>query len=133
MRRGADAIEAWALTEGVRVRAFDGSGLSHRDRASTLDLVTLLLEARREPWGGALLDSLPSGGEGTLAGRLPGVRVHAKTGTLFVTPVSALSGYVRSADGRLVAFSVFSRWLSKPTAIGIEDSIVRTLAGARLG
>jgi D-alanyl-D-alanine carboxypeptidase/D-alanyl-D-alanine-endopeptidase (penicillin-binding protein 4) len=131
-RSGAAAMEAWASDEGVRLRAFDGSGLSHRDRVSTVDLVTLLLEARREPWGGALLASLPSGGEGTLGSRLTGVPVRAKTGTLFVTPVSALSGYVRMANGRLVAFSVLSRGLTKAAAVAIEDAIVRTVAGARL-
>jgi D-alanyl-D-alanine carboxypeptidase/D-alanyl-D-alanine-endopeptidase (penicillin-binding protein 4) len=125
-------METWASDEGVRLSAFDGSGLSHRDRVSTVDLVTLLLEARREPWGDALMTSLPSGGEGTLGTRLAGVPVHAKTGTLFVTPVSALSGYVRTSEGRLVAFSVLSRGLSKSTAVAIEDAIVRTIARARL-
>ena len=131
-RGGAAAMESWASHEGVRLRAFDGSGLSHRDRVSTVDLVTLLLDARREPWGHALITSLPSGGEGTLGARLAGVPVHAKTGTLFVTPVSALSGYVRTSEGRLVAFSVLSRGLSKSAAVAIEDAIVRTIAGARL-
>jgi len=131
-RGGAAAMESWASHEGVRLRAFDGSGLSHRDRVSTVDLVTLLLDARREPWGHALITSMPSGGEGTLGARLAGVPVHAKTGTLFVTPVSALSGYVRTSEGRLVAFSVLSRGLSKSTAVEIEDAVVRTIAGARL-
>ncbi|HEY5859026.1 MAG TPA: D-alanyl-D-alanine carboxypeptidase [Actinomycetota bacterium] len=131
-RGGAAAMESWASDEGVRLRAFDGSGLSHRDRVSTVDLVTLLLDARREPWGHALITSMPSGGEGTLGARLAGVPVHAKTGTLFVTPVSALSGYVRTSDRRLVAFSVLSRGLSKSAAVAIEDAIVRTIAGARL-
>jgi len=129
---GATAMESWASDEGVRLRAFDGSGLSHRDRVSTVDLVTLLLEARREPWGDALMTSLPTGGEGTLGARLAGVSVHAKTGTLFVTPVSALSGYVRTTEGRLVAFSILSRGLSKAAAVAIEDAIVRAIAGARL-
>jgi D-alanyl-D-alanine carboxypeptidase/D-alanyl-D-alanine-endopeptidase (penicillin-binding protein 4) len=131
-RGGAAAMESWASHEGVRLRAFDGSGLSHRDRVSTVDLVTLLLDARREPWGHALITSMPSGGEGTLGARLAGVPVHAKTGTLFVTPVSALSGYVRTSEGRLVAFSVLSRGLSKSAAVEIEDAVVRTIAGARL-
>ena len=131
-RGGAAAMESWASHEGVRLRAFDGSGLSHRDRVSTVDLVTLLLDARREPWGHALITSMPSGGEGTLGARLAGVPVHAKTGTLFVTPVSALSGYVRTSEGRLVAFSVLSRGLSKSAAVEIEDAVVRTIVGARL-
>jgi D-alanyl-D-alanine carboxypeptidase len=51
---------------------------------------------------------------------------------LFVTPVSALSGYVRDAGGRLVAFSILSRGISKSAAIAIEDLVVRTLASARV-
>jgi D-alanyl-D-alanine carboxypeptidase len=78
------------------------------------------------------MTSLPSGGEGTLGARLAGVPVRAKTGTLFVTPVSALSGYVRTSEGRLVAFSVLSRGLSKSAAVAIEDAIVRVIAGAGL-
>ena len=50
----------------------------------------------------------------------------------FVTPVSALSGYARTSEGRLVAFSVLSRGLTKSSAVTIEDAIVRTIAGARL-
>ena len=68
-----------------------------------------------------------------MAGRLAGVDVRAKTGTLFVTPVSALSGYVRDAGGSLVAFSVLSRGTSKAAATVIEDSVVRTIAAAHIG
>jgi D-alanyl-D-alanine carboxypeptidase len=132
-RSGADAIEAWAGELGIHVRALDGSGLSHRDRITTASMVRLLLLARREPWGPSLVASLPEPGEGTLADRMAGLPVHAKTGTLFVTPVSALSGYVRDADGRLVAFSVISRGLDKATAISVEDSIVRIVTAARVG
>jgi D-alanyl-D-alanine carboxypeptidase len=46
--------------------------------------------------------------------------------------VSALSGYVRTSEGSLVAFSVLSRGLSKSAAVAIEDAIVRTIALARL-
>ena len=58
--------------------------------------------------------------------------VRAKTGTLFVRPTSTLSGYVRSADGSLVAFSVLTHGLPQATAEGIEDAVVRTLAGATI-
>jgi serine-type D-Ala-D-Ala carboxypeptidase/endopeptidase (penicillin-binding protein 4) len=130
---GARAIEEWTTHQGVIADVYDGSGLSHLDRVSTLGIVTLLLKAQGRPWGDVLWASLPGPGEGTLAGRLAGLPVHAKTGTLFVTPVSALSGYVRSADGRRAAFSVLSRGLDKATAVGIEDAVVAVLAGARLG
>lgn len=128
---GAAAIEAWAAAQGVRTEIFDGSGLSHRDRVSARGLVTLLLLAQRRPWADILWASLPAPGEGTMEGRLAGVPVRAKTGTLFETPVSALSGYVTSLDGRRLAFSIISRGLDKATAVGIEDAVVRTLAGIR--
>jgi D-alanyl-D-alanine carboxypeptidase/D-alanyl-D-alanine-endopeptidase (penicillin-binding protein 4) len=75
---------------------------------------------------------MPVPGEGTLGRRLAGSPVHAKTGTLFVTPVSALSGYVRDADGRLVTFSILSRGMDKPTAVAIEDAVVRVLSQAHV-
>jgi D-alanyl-D-alanine carboxypeptidase len=77
--------------------------------------------------------SLAPPGDGTLEGRLIGIPVRAKTGTLFETPVSSLSGYVTDATGARVAFSVISRGLDKGTAIAIEDAIVRALAGGRVG
>ena len=128
---GAAAIEAWAAAQGVRTEIFDGSGLSHRDRVSARGLVTLLLLAQRRPWADVLWASLPAPGEGTMEGRLASVPVRAKTGTLFETPVSALSGYVSSLDGRRLAFSIISRGLDKATAVGIEDAVVTTLAGIR--
>jgi D-alanyl-D-alanine carboxypeptidase/D-alanyl-D-alanine-endopeptidase (penicillin-binding protein 4) len=77
--------------------------------------------------------SLPAGGDGTLSGRLIDVPVRAKTGTLFVRPTSTLSGYVTTADGRTVAFSVLTHDLPEATAEGIEDAVVRALAAARIG
>jgi D-alanyl-D-alanine carboxypeptidase len=96
-------------------------------------VVSLLLRAERRPWFGAFERSLPAGGDGTLTGRLADVAVRAKTGTLFVRPTSTLSGYVRSADGVTVAFSILTHDVPEPTAEGIEDAIVRTLAGAAMG
>jgi len=128
---GAAAIEAWAAGHGVRTEIFDGSGLSHRDRVSARGLATLLLLAQRRPWADVLWASLPAPGEGTMEGRLAGVPVRAKTGTLFETPVSALSGYVTSLDGRRLAFSIISRGLDEATAVEIEDAVVTTLAGIR--
>lgn len=111
----------------------DGSGLSHRDLVSARGLVTLLLLAQGEPWGEVLDASLAPPGEGTLEGRLLGVDVRAKTGTLFEASVSSLSGYVTDANGSRVAFSVISHGLDKANAVAIEDAIVRALARARIG
>lgn len=127
---GARAIRAWARGWHVRASVRDGSGLSDQDRTSPLAMVTLLLAARRAPWGGAFVRSLPSPGEGTLAGRLAGLRLRAKTGTLFVRPASALSGYVRSAAGATFAFSILTAGYGSAEAEPIEDAIVRIVARA---
>jgi D-alanyl-D-alanine carboxypeptidase/D-alanyl-D-alanine-endopeptidase (penicillin-binding protein 4) len=130
---GAAAIEAWARRRGVPARVLDGSGLSNLDRTSAAGVVTLLLEAPGRPWFPAFFASLPAPGEGTLSGRLVDVAVRAKTGTLFARPTSALSGYVRTADGALAAFSVLTEGLGSRSGEAIEDAVVRILAGADVG
>ena len=129
---GARAIRAWARGWHVRAGVRDGSGLSDLDRTSPLGVVSLLLDARRASWGGAFFRSLPAPGQGTLADRLAGLRLRAKTGTLFVRPASALSGYVGTAAGTTVAFSVLTAGYGSGEAEPIEDAIVRILAGARI-
>ena len=124
---GAALIQAWARAHGADVTCFDASGLSYKDRVTTGDMARLLSEARDRSWGDALLRSLPMPGEGTLGGRLAGLPVSAKTGTL-IQGVSALSGYVLLADGRMASFSILSRGLSKDQAIAVEDGLVRILA-----
>ncbi|HWO71502.1 MAG TPA: D-alanyl-D-alanine carboxypeptidase, partial [Actinomycetota bacterium] len=129
--KGAEAIGDWAAARGVRVRAFDASGLSYRDRLRAVGLVRLLDAAEEEPWGAALRRGLAAPGQGTLEHRLAGVEVRAKTGTL--SGVSALSGWVwLERGGDWAAFSILSEGLPKATAVRIEDAIVRAAAaGAR--
>jgi D-alanyl-D-alanine carboxypeptidase/D-alanyl-D-alanine-endopeptidase (penicillin-binding protein 4) len=129
---GARVIQAWAAAHAVDASVRDGSGLSDQDRTSAEGLVTLLLAAQRRPWFPVFLRSLPTGGVGTLTGRLTGFPVHAKTGTLFVRPTSTLSGYVTTRNGRTVAFSVLTHDLPESTAVAIEDAVVRALAGATI-
>jgi D-alanyl-D-alanine carboxypeptidase/D-alanyl-D-alanine-endopeptidase (penicillin-binding protein 4) len=130
---GAAAVERWAEDRGIRAQVRDGSGLSYEDRISASDLVRLLLLARREPWGDDLVSSLPGPGEGTIGGRLAGLPVRAKTGTLFEVPVSSLAGSVTDSSGSPVEFAIISRGIDKTSAISIEDEIVRILARSRVG
>jgi D-alanyl-D-alanine carboxypeptidase/D-alanyl-D-alanine-endopeptidase (penicillin-binding protein 4) len=125
---GARVIQGWANDRGAGVRIFDASGLSYRDRVTTSGLAELLDGAQAERWGTTFRDTLPAPGEGTLAGRLGGLPVRAKTGTL-IQHVSALSGYVRLADGRWGSFSILSR-LPKDRAVALEDAIVRVFAAS---
>jgi D-alanyl-D-alanine carboxypeptidase len=125
--KGARAIEIFAQARGVRVVAHDASGLSYWNRIRPQDLVKLLWFAETRPWVEELRVGLPTGGQGTLEGRLIGVRVRAKTGTLI--DISALSGWVWLAqEGAWGEFSIMSRGMSKSEAVAIEDRIVRIIA-----
>ena len=124
--KGAAAIRAWATAAGVRARARDSSGLSYANRLSPTGLVRLLGIGESMAWGEALREALPGPGQGTLGGRLRGVPVHAKTGTL--TGISALSGWVFARRLRSwVEFSIMSEGLPKDEAVEIEDRVVRML------
>jgi D-alanyl-D-alanine carboxypeptidase/D-alanyl-D-alanine-endopeptidase (penicillin-binding protein 4) len=124
--KGAASIRNWAAGRGVEFVLFDSSGLSYDNRVTAAGIVELLGQAEGEPWGGALRQALPTGGQGTLEDRLHDVRVRAKTGTL--EDISALSGWVHSERiGAWIEFSILSAGMSKSTASEIEDRIVRIL------
>jgi D-alanyl-D-alanine carboxypeptidase len=126
IHKGAAAIRAWAASEGVQVVAHDSSGLSYWNRVAPRGMVRLLGEVEDTPWGEALRDALPGPGQGTLGGRLAGVPVKAKTGTL--TERSALSGWILLQEtGTWAEFSIISKGLSTQRAKNIEDKIVRIL------
>jgi D-alanyl-D-alanine carboxypeptidase len=124
--KGARAIELFARAHGASVVANDSSGLSYANRIRPQDLVELLWFAERRPWGDALRVALPTGGQGTLEGRLVGVKVRAKTGTL--TEISTLSGWVWLAkENAWGEFSIMSRGMAKSDAVAIENRIVRII------
>jgi serine-type D-Ala-D-Ala carboxypeptidase/endopeptidase (penicillin-binding protein 4) len=125
--KGARAIERYAAAHGAEVVAYDSSGLSYWNRVRPEDLVELLWFADGEPWAEELRWSLPTGGQGTLEGRLGNVRIRAKTGTL--EDVSTLSGWVWLQDrGTWGQFSIMSQGMSKTDAMAIEDRVVRIVA-----
>ncbi len=135
---GLEQVLAYADDVGVdvsRIRLVDGSGLSRMDELTPDAIADLLLAAQDEPWFDTWYDALPIAGEpdrmvgGTLRSRMVGTaaagNLHAKTGSL--TGVTALSGYVTDADGRLLVFSMLSNhYLTSPRAI--EDAVGVTLA-----
>jgi PBP4 family serine-type D-alanyl-D-alanine carboxypeptidase len=125
--KGARAIQSWSRQQGVAVVAHDGSGLSYANRISTNEMIRLLAAANSEPWASALRSTLATAGQGTLTGRLRGLQIRAKTGTL-LKQVSALSGWVWLEKSRRWAeFSMLSR-LPKPQALVLEDEVVATIA-----
>ncbi|WP_263410595.1 D-alanyl-D-alanine carboxypeptidase/D-alanyl-D-alanine endopeptidase [Terriglobus tenax] len=88
---------------------FDGSGLSGHDLITPRALGKLLQYAGTQPWFAEWKKTLPIGGEdGTLSSRFPNApmkdHLFAKTGTL--SEARALSGYVDTASGKTLIFSV---------------------------
>jgi D-alanyl-D-alanine carboxypeptidase/D-alanyl-D-alanine-endopeptidase (penicillin-binding protein 4) len=87
----------------------DGSGLSRRDLITANATVQLLTYMSRHRFAGVFRDALPVAGvDGTLAKRMKGTpamnNARAKTGT--IETVATLSGYVTSAAGERLVFSV---------------------------
>ncbi len=113
--------------DSAGLRMVDGSGLSTLNRISPRQLVGIIEAMWRHHRGQDFVDSLPGDGEGTLTYRLSGLTVRAKTGTL--DGHSGLSGYVVSAYGQTIGFSILVNNVSATwSAVDLEDRIVRTLA-----
>jgi serine-type D-Ala-D-Ala carboxypeptidase/endopeptidase (penicillin-binding protein 4) len=112
----------------------DGSGLSRLNLESAEHLVRLLRFMWADPNYQLFLDALPvAGTDGTLSARMKGTKaennVHAKTGSM--TNVSSISGYIRTRDGELLAFSVCANnfpGLREPIE-SAQDRALETLAG----
>ena len=109
----------------------DGSGLARSNRYSARQLVTLLAYMNARRTGSLYLRSLAEPGKpGTLASRLAALRgrLFAKTG--YIAGVSALSGYVETLGGRLVAFSILvNRFRSSLGSVrAAQDSICLAIA-----
>lgn len=116
----------------------DGSGLSYGNRLTAHGVVRLLGALYQRPDFQVFYESLAIAGEdGTLNERMRDTaaagNARAKTGTL--NTAASLSGYVTSADGHLVAFSILITgdpidWVRATKA---QDEIVAALAETRFG
>ncbi len=112
-------VERQLATWGVRGDAYairDGSGLSRHDYLTPSALVRVLGEMRAYDFFSAYVDALPVAGvDGTLRNRMQVVaqgRVRAKTGT--IDKARALSGYVTTADGQELIFSIIANNFAVP-------------------
>jgi D-alanyl-D-alanine carboxypeptidase/D-alanyl-D-alanine-endopeptidase (penicillin-binding protein 4) len=121
-------LESWGIAP-TYVMA-DGSGLS-RYNYVTADLLVAILkrlhddERHREPF----LATLPVAGvDGSLARRMQGTRAEgnarAKTGS--IANVRSLSGYVTTADGERLAFSILANHFLTPSS-RVTEVIDRTV------
>ena len=131
---GARAVLAMLGREGdsdsPSPQIYDGSGLSVLNRVSSRDIVELLAFMANSPMFEDYYFTLPEAGARDGLSRMGGTaaigNLRAKTGT--INYVSALSGYVRAANGERLAFSIISNNVpSTYRAKRIEDAI-----GARL-
>jgi D-alanyl-D-alanine carboxypeptidase/D-alanyl-D-alanine-endopeptidase (penicillin-binding protein 4) len=109
---GARVVRQFLIGAGVDDADFflyDGSGMSHDDRMAPRAFTQLLAYASRQPWGAAWRETLPVAGvDGTLINRFKSspLKGHlwAKTGTH--NEANALSGYLTTASGKTLAFSI---------------------------
>jgi len=115
--------------------AADGSGLSRDDRRSPREWRTLLQAALARPWAERLVGSLPLAARtGTLVRRFAGTaaegNVRAKTG--WIDEARSLSGYLTTAGGRHVVFSVIVNGTTPASpALNALDGLVAAIAGDR--
>jgi D-alanyl-D-alanine carboxypeptidase/D-alanyl-D-alanine-endopeptidase (penicillin-binding protein 4) len=134
---GIAAVRRLALENGVTLtgRAADGSGLSRDDTRPAREWMELLVAARDQPWFDEFLGALPLAGRtGTLASRFLATpaagNLRAKTGS--VRDTRALSGYLTTAGGRGVVFSLVVNSTPVPAAvIAAMDNLVATMAANR--
>ncbi len=134
--RGREVVEAtlraMALEPGSYSYA-DGSGLSRLNLVTPDQLVRVLRFMSRHPYFSSFYDALPVAGvDGTIQTRMKGTKaernVRAKTGT--IANVRCLSGYLRTADGELLAFAMMANnfLISNRSAEYVQDSALERLA-----
>jgi D-alanyl-D-alanine carboxypeptidase/D-alanyl-D-alanine-endopeptidase (penicillin-binding protein 4) len=132
-----EQLRQWNVVPEQDIAVRDGSGLSRHDYVTPRALVRILDAVRRRPDSSAFIDALPVAGvDGTLANRMKGTpaegNVRAKTGT--VDRARALSGYVTTADGERLVFSLLCNNHTVPTreVDRVQDAIAARLAAMRV-
>ena len=126
---------AWGVqTDGFVIR--DGSGLSRHDLLTPETLVRVLDRIQRDTAFAVFYNALPIAGvDGTLRDRMKGTpaegNAHAKTGS--ISNARTLSGYVTTADGERLIFSLMASNWTGPTSstTSVADQIVAALAAYR--
>ena len=126
---------AWGVQpDGFVIR--DGSGLSDQDLLTPETIVRVLDRIQRDTAFAAYYNSMPIAGvDGTIDTRMKGTpaegNVHAKTGTL--AKARSLSGYVTTADGERLIFSILANNTTTPSlaVTRVADQIAASLAAYR--
>lgn len=134
---GISVMNEFLFSLGIDTTSYsivDGSGLSHYNLISAETLAQLLTQMyKKKDLFELFYRSLPIAAvDGTLQNRMRGTaaagNARAKTGTL--TGVSALSGYVKTEDGDLLAFSILMEHFTGSAGAyrNVQDKIVDMLA-----
>ena len=117
--KAGTVLRSWEVADDSYVIA-DGSGLSRYNYVTSDALVRILQRMQADPkHAHAFADTLPvTGRDGTLSKRLAGTaadgKVRAKTGT--VDNVRAIAGYVDTAGGETLVFSIIANNFSAATS-----------------
>ncbi len=132
---GLDVIKDFLTDLGISGDQFqldDGSGLSKKNKITPDTITTLLAYMYNHKNGGIFVESLPiSGTDGTLKKRMKEEpyksRVRAKTGYVYGT--RTLSGYVKTLNEEIIAFSILVNKIKGGTwkAKRLQDVICRYL------
>lgn len=127
-----ETLAGMAVEKDTYVYA-DGSGLSRYNLLSPDLLVRILKFMHRHRHFAHFYDALPIAGvDGTIQDRLKKTRAEnnarAKTGS--IANVRSLSGYVKTADGEMLAFSMIANnfLVSSRSAEYLQDSALELLA-----
>jgi serine-type D-Ala-D-Ala carboxypeptidase/endopeptidase (penicillin-binding protein 4) len=126
---------AWGVQpDGFVIR--DGSGLSDQDLLTPETIVRVLDRIQRDTAFASYYNAMPIAGiDGTIDTRMKGTpaegNVHAKTGTL--AKARSLSGYVTTADGERLIFSILANNTTTPGSqvTHVADEIAAALAAYR--
>ena len=122
--KGIEAVQSFLTQAGIAqgsVVQYDGCGLSRHDLITPAAAVQLYTYMSQRPYAQTWRDALTIGGvDGTLQNRFKGTaaanNIRGKTGT--IDQVSALSGYVTTASGERLVFSILTN--------GIPQGSIRT-------
>ena len=136
--QGARVVRQFLVDAGIDSDEFffyDGSGMSPLDKITPRAFTHLLAYASHQSWGAAWRDTLPVAGvDGTLDNRFKNSplqgKMWAKTGTL--AEVNTLCGYLTTATGRVVAFSILvnDRYPESDVEQQAIDRIAEAIAAA---
>ncbi len=138
---GRRVVEAtltnWGIPESGYIYV-DGSGLSRYNYLSPEAIIRLLRVMARRPEFEVFYDALPIAGvDGTLRSRMKGSRAegNARAKTGYISNSRALSGYVTTHDGELLAFSMIANNFdeSVDAAEYLQDLAIERLANFSRG